>query len=289
MKIIPITPIWRRYQRLRKASQKERLTEARRLISRPEELADEFAASVSHFSSYANVEDHFYPPTRRQYECSGEFKRTNDVVRLLDDQNQLKPSDAPDRLMDHDAGTNISAVPTCQLGFDYVDRELLPQRTTSPAQWEDGSRNVGGVRLDLLLADSMDGTPIVGELKLPRDTDPFFALVQALTCAAHLATSNQYDRMREHLPRGEFPKLMAAPSLDVWVLFFNADGRILGQRPKGRYMADLQIAAETLAPLLLAQDGIRGSVRRLAGLGLARDPSGEITSEVLWAWGRSGG
>ncbi len=172
---------------------------------------------------------------------------------------------------------------------DYVDRELLVQRTTSPAQWADGRRNIGGLRLDVLLADSTDRTPIVGELKLPGDMDPFFALVQALACAAHLATSHQYERMRRHLGRGSFPEQITAPPFDIWVLFVNAPGYQSGQPPKGKFMADLQSAAETLAPRLLAQDATRSSLRRIAGLCLKLDDGSDtVTSEVLWAWGRSG-
>jgi hypothetical protein len=192
-------------------------------------------------------------------------------------------------MMGHDAGLAVTAVATAQLAADYVDRELLMQRTTSPAEWEDGTRHRGGVRLDVLLADGNDRTPIVGELKLPGDMDPFFALIQALARAAHLATTNQHERMRRHLFRGKFPELKDAPQVDVWVLFVDAADHEAGQPPKGRYMADLKNAAEALAPKLLVQDGISGSVRRIAGLGVKLDESGSVPSEVCWAWERTGG
>lgn len=287
-RVIPITPIWRRYQALRNLSQQGRLAEARRLIERPEEIATELAESVEHFASYDNRDDHFYPPTRAEQKFATGIGRTNDLVLRLEKQKRLVPTDAPDRRTTHDAGTTVIAIPSSQLACDYVDRELLVQRTTSPAQWADGRRNIGGLRLDVLLADSTDRTPIVGELKLPGDMDPFFALVQALACAAHLATSHQYERMRRHLGRGNFPEQITAPRFDVWVLFFDAPGSQSGQPPKGRFMADLQGAAETLAPRLLAQDAARSSLRRIAGLRLKLDDGSDtVTSEVCWAWGRS--
>jgi hypothetical protein len=49
--------------------------------------------------------------------------------------------------------------------------------------------------------------------------DPFFALVQALACAAHLATPNQYERFRRHVFRGRFREPADAPQLDVYMLF----------------------------------------------------------------------
>jgi hypothetical protein len=287
-RIIPVTPIWRRYQELRKLSQQDRLVEARRLVEHPEELATEFAESVAHFASYANLDDPFYPPARAQREFAEGIERTNDLVLRLEKQKRLVPTDAPGRRTEHDAGATVTAVPSSQLACDYVDRELLVQRTTSPAHWADGRRNIGGLRLDVLLADSTDRTPIVGELKLPGDMDPFFALVQGLACAAHVATSQQYERMRRHLARGNFPERTAAPRFDVWVLFLDEPGYHPRQPPKGKFMPGLQTAAETLAPRLLAQDATNTSLRRIAGVGVTLECSGTVTSEVRWAWSRSG-
>lgn len=287
-RIIPVTDIMRRYQALRKMSQAARLKEAEHLIEHPEELAAEFAASVARFASYSNLKDHFYPPGRPEHPVSDELKRTNDLILPLKAQQQVIPVDAADRTMQHDAGPAVTAVPAPSLGADYVDRELLVQRTTSPAAWEDGTHNRGGLRLDVLLADIEDRTPIVGELKMPGDMDPFFALVQGLACAAHLATANQYERMRQHLDLGRFPELADAPRLDVWVLFVDGPDYKPGKRLKGKYMNDLKSAAETLAPRLLAQDTISSSVRRIAGLGMKRDASRHVTAEVRWAWERTG-
>lgn len=288
-RVIPITDIMSRYKDLRaKNPQVDRLREAEHLVEHPEELAAEFAASVTHFAAYKNVEDHFYPPGRPKREpASGAQKRTNDWVLPLQDQGSLVPVDGSDRLVDHDAGPGLRAVPAAQLACDYVDRELLVQRTTSPAAWEDGKPNRGGLRLDVLLADAADRTPIVGELKLPGDMDPFFALIQALACAAHLATPHQYERMRRHLDRGKFPELSAAPRLDIWVLFVDPPNDEVGPRRKPQYMGHLKAAAEALAPKLLAQDGISASLRRVAGLSLKRDDRGQVAADVLWAWERS--
>ena len=73
---MPLTPtrfwlrlgdaVFCRYQALRKAPQRQRLAEAQWLVEHPEELATEFAMSVAHFASYANPEEHFYPPDRAE-------------------------------------------------------------------------------------------------------------------------------------------------------------------------------------------------------------------------------
>jgi hypothetical protein len=278
-RIIPITPIWRRYQRLRRSSQRERLEEAHQLLERPELLAVEFGESVSHFASYSNIGDAFYPPGRPEREPGPVIARTNDLVLRLQRGGLITPQDAGTRRIRHDLGSEVIAVRPEQLACRYVDRELLVQRTTSPAKWDDGSRNVGGLRLDVLLADALDNTPIIGELKLPGDMDPFFALIQALACAAHLATPNQYERMRRHLPDAGFPDPVTLPRLDVWILSVDAV-----ERPRGRYMADLQAAAEAIAPPLLAQPEISRSIRRLAWLAMREDSLHGMTADVLWAW-----
>jgi hypothetical protein len=136
-------------------------------------LAGEFAASVEHFASYANLTDPFYPPERARRTYAEEVKRTNDVVLRLEEQGAVVPTDAPGRLTEAGGAPGVVAVDADLLACDYVDRELLVQRTTSPAEWEDGRLNRGGVRLDVVLADAADRTPVVGELKLPGDMDPF--------------------------------------------------------------------------------------------------------------------
>jgi hypothetical protein len=285
-RIIPITPIMRRYQALRKLPQQQRAAEAKRLVEHPDELADEFVASVEHFTPYSNVDEPFYPAERASREFAEDVKRTNDIVLRLAEQQHLVPVDAPRRRTDHDVETSVHPVPATQLAMNYLDRELLLQRTTSPAAWEDGTHNRGGVRLDVLLADAADRTPIVGELKLPGDMDPFFALVQALACAAHLVTPNQYQRMRRHLHGVTLPELPGPPRIDVCVLFVSPPDHDPARPPKGRYMEELTTSAEALAPKLLAHDALAGTVRRIAGLGLNVDDTGAVAAEVRWAWQR---
>jgi hypothetical protein len=285
-RIIPVTPIMRRYQELRRMRQERRLAEARRLVAHPGYLAALFADSVADFTAYSNATDRFYPK-RPDHVPADEIKRTNDLVLRLLAQKRISPVDAPGRLTAHDAGPSVIAVPADKLAMEYVDRELLLQRTTSPAKWDDGRHNRGGVRLDVLLADARDRTPVVGELKLPGDMDPFFALFQALACAAHLATPNQYERMRRHLPDGRFPELSGAPRLDVCVLFIDPPDYDPATLPKGRYMADLKTCAEMLAPKLLAQDALAATVRRITALAVrAGDDKTKVSAEVRWAWQR---
>jgi hypothetical protein len=282
-RIIPITPIMRRYQRLRTAAQRDRLSEARRVLEHPEELAAEFATSVRHFAAYRNVNEHFYDAAaakRRAQHRPGEMlKRTNDLVLRLE---KLKPGDGihpvdSDSRVPAVMGDSLVDVPAADLAFEYADRELLTQRTTSPARWEDGTPNRGGVRLDVLLANLDDRTPIAAEVKIARDMDPFFALVQALACAAHLGTPNQYERLRRHVFRGRFREPTDAPQLDVYVLFVDSSTH-------GAYMGHLTAAAPEVAKRLLRFEAVTQSVRRIAGLDIELHDAGSLASRVRWAW-----
>ena len=283
MRTIPTTPLVRRYRDLGPMSQAQRLAQARKALDQPEALASEFAASVERFRAYDNAREHFYPPTRAPRQAGAVVERTNDLVLALRDHGGLDPRDALDRVTDHDAGSGVTSVAAVDLACDYVHRELVVQRTTSPAGWDDGASNRGGgTRLDVLLADRADRTPIVGELKLPGDRDPYYALVQALACASNLATPNQYARMRAHLRAGRFPAGENPPRFDIFVLVVEEPGHE-GITPKGRCANGLKLAAETLAPRLLAQPAIARFIRRIATLRLARDP-GEVAAQVRLAW-----
>ena len=170
------------------------------------------------FGEYDNAYQHFYGK-RDAHTFGASLEATKDLVLRLEALPSVTPVDARDRQIGGTGHPDVIDVPAPDLAFEYVDRELLLQRTESPAKWENGAINRGGIRPDILLADLETRTPIVAELKLPGDMDPFFALVQALAGAAHLATSAQYERMRNHLKRGKFPALSAPPRLDVFTLF----------------------------------------------------------------------
>jgi hypothetical protein len=274
--VIPLTPLYLRYRALRSADQAERLRYARDVLANPAWLAEEFVTTVLRFGEYNNADQHFYDK-RNAHKFGPHLEATKDLVLRLEALSSVTPVDSGDRQVGGTGHPDVIDVPAPDLAFEYVDRELLLQRTQSPAKWENDAANRGGIRPDILLADLETRTPIVAELKLPGDMDPFFALVQALAGAAHLATSAQYERMRNHLKRGKFPALSAPPRLDVFTLFVG----------EGSNQPDFLRAAQTLPPQLLAHDGLARSIRRIAGISVALAPRDQITAEVLFAWERT--
>ena len=52
-----------------------------------------------------------------------------------------------------------------------------------------------------------DRRPIIAEVKVGNDMNPFYALIQTLMYAAELATFNQATRLQQHYDQVRFPEL----------------------------------------------------------------------------------
>lgn len=198
---IPRTSIQRYYKRVGDMSYAQRLELADELLCNPSPLVQEFDQSVATFSSYDNPEAFYSNPKRapKPPESRENIVTTNHVACHLHEQGVLE----------------VDGVPA--LNARYVDYEIAPTRTTDRASFDDGGSWRTGLFVDLLLASCQDGTPIVGELKIRADKDPFTALVQVVACAAHLATPHQYERLRQFASAGRFLErdrpMVDAPSL----------------------------------------------------------------------------
>ena len=80
-----------------------------------------------------------------------------------------------------------------------------------------GRRPAPGYAIDLLLADRRHQTPIVAEIKCPKDTNPFFGLIQALTYAVELITPAQRARLQRYYPN-HFRERTAGPFVEIWLV-----------------------------------------------------------------------
>jgi hypothetical protein len=161
------------------------------------------------------------------------------------------------------------------LNARYVDYEIAPTRTTSHAEFDDdGGSWRTGLFIDLLLANCDDFTPIVGELKIRADKDPFTALVQVLACAAHLATPHQYERLRQFAPAGQFP-VRDLPLLDGYVLLYGF------LEKEQNDLKQLEEKAEQLSARLLEHPEIAGRLRRIACLDLKLEGD-ELSATKRW-------
>jgi len=262
---IPRTSIQGYYKDVCNKSYDERLRLADDLLRDPSPLVETFDASVATFSTYDNPEAFYSNPKRepKPPELRGEILKTHHVAWHLRQQETLEVVDAP------------------ELKARYVDYEIAPARTTDHAEFSDDGRAWrSGMFIDLLLANCEDSTPIVGELKIRRDKDPFTALVQVLACAAHLATPNQYERMRRFAPAGQFP-VRDRPLLDGYVLLYH-----FLDEPQPD-LAKLDQKAEQLGARLMEHPEIAGRLRRIACLDLKLGEGEELVATKRWRTGAS--
>jgi hypothetical protein len=253
-KTIPLTPIVERYRDL-PHSREARLTQARELAANPAPLAADYAQSVEQFSTYEN-DERFYDQRVEHEIAPLPIRRTIDLALRLRTAGGL----APDPNGSGSVGElpkGVRAVASEQLGFDYCDREIVAARTTGGASFDDGSSATRALRLDLLLVARHGRVPTVGEVKLKTDKDPFAALIQALACAAHLATQSQYARLTKTYPEARFTTAGEQPRLDLLLL--------LGDLPEqGTHLPQLRQATRDLAAALLTTREVSASVRRIA-------------------------
>ena len=257
---IPRTSIQRYYKRVCGMSYAQRLELVNALVRDPSPLIEEFDASVRTFSSYDNPEGFYSNPARapKPPEPRDQIVKTPHVAWHLRHQQVLEVDDAP------------------ALNARYVDYEIAPTRTTDHAVFDDdGGSWRTGLFIDLLLANCDDSTPIVGELKIRADKDPFTALVQVLACTAHLATPPQYARLRQFASSGGFPE-RDRPVLDGYVLLY----RFLEVRQDD--LAQLAEKAAELSSLLMEHAQITGALRRIACVDLDLGEDGKLHGTCRW-------
>lgn len=157
-------------------------------------------------------------------------------------------------LLERAGGAYVPTAPA--LGFRYVDREVVPARTTSAAGYSNGQKKTQFVRFDLLLASDV---PILAEVKIAGDSTAFSALAQLLTAAAELVTPSQRQRLYKQY--GERLPWTADPRMDLYLVFVNfpvqSDVKV-------------QILRETqrIASELVACPAVRPYLRRVAALHL---------------------
>lgn len=160
-----------------------------------------------------------------------------------------------------------------------MDYEIAPTRTTNHAEFDDGGTWRTGVFIDLLLASCAEPrTPIVGELKIRGDKDPFTALIQTLACSAHLATTAQYERLRSFVGAGRFP-VTQQPRLDCYVLLY---------RFLEKHQTDLKALdekAETLSARLMARPEVTAHLRRIACVSIQLERDGKLHGTCRWRHG----
>ncbi len=257
MSTTPLTELLRFYRQLSEAGNRglvAHLGMARQFSREPAKLVAMFEQSLQQFARYSNPTQFFH---------EGEISLGNIATADVPAAGACapingSPSDGIKRTVDFAQWVNSLGV--CEvagkpeLAFAYVDRELDCIRTSPGRPLEDGSPSKRAFVLDLLLKNSMDGMPILAELKIQGDEDALYGLIQGLCAAVHLLTEPQRTRLR--FVYGLTPVVRdAGPYLDLYIIFFQPKKR--GQWPN--------VLCETLKVRdhLLQQPQVATRIRRI--------------------------
>lgn len=230
-----------------------------------ERLAAAFARSIEQLEDYDNRDEPFRDPktkavTEAQIDDAG---NTISVALRLKKQGRLE------------APGDESAV------YRYVEREVIAQRTTGGARFDDprqeladGGAASSAMKVDLLL-EAEDGAPAVGEIKIREDKDPICALIQVLAAAALLSTEAQRVRL------DEYHNLRTDGLIDAVILLVQFPDRTLMQEARDR--------AGAIATALLDDPRVSSHLRRIVAFEATADATeagGPLTAEVAF---RAGG
>jgi hypothetical protein len=193
-------------------SQESRLRLADRYLADPSTLISMFRESVSQFREYNNPDESFV----------GEKRSAPSTVSAVE-QITTGPRAAAylARSQRHLSIENLGE-------YEYVDREVVPARTTSKKaaamanRFDDANllRSTTAMKADILLRSLSGNRPTIGEVKVSSrggdDADPVYGLVQSLALASQLVGNRQRVRLNKH-----YPAVFAAESpVDIMILLF---------------------------------------------------------------------
>jgi hypothetical protein len=209
-------------------------------VTNASDLAADFGASVAAFEEYCNPEP-FYETARKPLKTGQQIpaniERTEHFAAVLKAHGCCRIEDGPN------------------FDFRYVERELVPARTTGVARYSNGEDPRRLIRFDLLLAGEL---PILSELKLPKDNaSAFYALIQLLASASELATTHQRARLWQYYSH-YLPDPRVA-HFDLYLIFYRFNFR---SKPKAAILE----RTDRLAAELLRFQEIKTHVRRIVAL-----------------------
>lgn len=261
--LIPLTALHREYLDLLHKTQEPRLRRAEKLCASA--IAEQFSETVAgleHFEARTREGSwlDFYPEKRTPLNKRADRGTTRIAKRL------------------ENSGSKLHRTEDAAVSFRYIDRELVPLRRPGATFGKGrlhGKTSRAAPRLDLLL-QAKDGTPVIGEVKVAHDKDPFFGLIQALMHTAHLASDHQAERLAAADLSRPF-KPQPQPPFDVYLILEDFD------LARGKYWPQLYERARTLAEAVIASGRLKKWVGQIACLDatVGQGPS-EIRFSCLW-------
>lgn len=283
---VPYTPMLRLYDEVCKINDEDRLTLAEYLVRRPQRLVDDFLETVWVLEDrYDNTEAMRVPrrgddgediwPEPRRSKFYPEIADGDDIADRLKRQGVLEVEGAP------------------ELSVEYADFELYVMRTTGGALFDRPrfrkrapAKAGGALKVDVVMANRVDRTPVAAEVKVGDDKEPFSGLIQALTYLAHMVSPLQYKRLRDQLPNASFPNTDYGRG-DAYVLLYRFGEKFDAKQGHwvdcpAKYHDALADAAAGLAAGLRRDEQLGEFVRSLVCLDLGSTESNHLTARLRW-------
>lgn len=230
-------------------------------------LAQRFRTSVEQFGVYCNVEEPFYPADHPKVPDPGSIQKISSDTQLTG-------------LLCHQCEEIGDVEDAPELSFTYVDRQIILSRTTGGAVFSDGRPAIAGKRLDWLLANHADRCPIIAEVKIGNDMNPFYALVQLLMYAAELVTLNQAKRLMRCYGQLQIsgiagPNEDSLPSVDLYLILHRYDRH-------DQVRNELFEVTERICQRLMEEQAVTSHIRRIACLDAKLSEEGRLSFHKLF-------
>ncbi len=132
--------------------------------------------------SYDNISEGFIGKKRKSASNISTAKGTTKVTSILEN------------------GNRENVVSDNAYNFEFIEREISPLRTTR-SYYDTGepAKKSGSGGIDFIGRNLTNNLPILGEIKVDGDQNPFYALIQLLTYLSELSTKKQVERAKKHL------------------------------------------------------------------------------------------
>jgi hypothetical protein len=253
-RLVPITALRHLYKLLRCFPNREfHLAVAKEFNRLPNKVSKLVAESREHFALYDNRGEAFHNRNKPLTEAlKANRKLANTLVQRFAALGEKS--------------VNVSSAKN--FNFQYVDYEISPFRTTKSTFDNGGSgKRTGTGGMDLLLINSNDQTPIVGEIKADTDVNPFLGLIQCLMYAVELSTESQRARLNQFYPE-RFADGTSAPGIDIYLFLL--------RYPQKQVSKEFLTLTDRLSASLMADNmpGL-GFIRRIVAL---ENPMSESSS-----------
>lgn len=166
-------------------------------------LLDLFNESYEHIVPYDNINEPIFNlnAKRKPIQSNTVISSTNDIIfHFLSNNNKV-------------------CVTPSQYDFDYIEREVSPLRTTNAIYSNNSSaRRSGTGGLDFIGWNTTKNLPVLGEIKVKEDQNPFYALIQLLTYLSEISTPNQIDRINKYMHFGIANRLSANTKFYLYII-----------------------------------------------------------------------